>query len=521
MRKLAVLILAATLVLGGCTGAKQGSGNQTAFSGYPIQTEEVLTFWVANPSTLVTNYGETPFAKELAKRTGVNVEYLHPPAGVQNQNQALSLLIASDDLPDMVQYTWLTFQGGPEKMIEEEVILDLTELIDAHAPNLKKYLNEHPEIDRAVRTDIGKKYYVFPLIREDKILTVSTGPVYRKDWLDELGLDVPETFDEVENALRLFRDKKGATAPLSTNTASYLTMYTGGIETFYVDNGVVKFGPLEPEYKESLERLRKWYEEGLLDRNFVSTDASSGVDANLLNGRTGLTQGSGGANMGSWLANATSEGFDLVAGGWPVKNKGDAGNQAVIPSTAQYNGAGSVAISASCKNPVLAVQYLDWNYSEEGHMFNCFGIEGESYTMIDGYPTYTDLIMKNSDGNMVSQMLAMYVRSSTGGPFVTDKRYLEQYYQLPQQKDALNTWFTQLEGAKIEKMPHVTIPVAKSSDDASTLLSIIDYVSEMRSKFILGTEPLENYDKFIERLKALKIDTLLETRQQAYENYNK
>lgn len=41
------------------------------------------------------------------------------------------------------------------------------------------------------------------------------GPIVRKDWLDELGLDVPETIDDWEIMLKAFRDKKGASVGLA------------------------------------------------------------------------------------------------------------------------------------------------------------------------------------------------------------------------------------------------------------------------------------------------------------------
>ncbi len=66
-----------------------------------------------------------------------------------------------------------------------------------------------------------------------------------------------------------------------------------------------------------------------------------------------------------------------------------------------------------------------------------FGIEGESYEMIDGYPTYTDYIMNNPDGKNVGEMLMAYTHSAYFGPMVQDVRYMEQYAQYQEQKDAI------------------------------------------------------------------------------------
>ena len=117
----------------------------------------------------------------------------------------------------MIEYNFLSdFPGGPEKAIGDGYILKLNDLIDQHAPNLKKFLQENPDIDKMVKTDNGS-YYAFPFIRGDEYLRVFQGPIIRKDWLDELGLPVPETIDDWTAMLRAFKEKKGAAAPFSVN----------------------------------------------------------------------------------------------------------------------------------------------------------------------------------------------------------------------------------------------------------------------------------------------------------------
>lgn len=123
-------------------------------------------------------------------------------------------MLASGELPDIIEYNWYSFPGGPEKAIQDGYILELGEVFEKYAANLTRYLKENPEIDKQVKTDEGH-YYVFPFIRGDEILLVSSGPIIRKDWLDDLGLDIPETMEEWYIALKRFKEEKGATAPLT------------------------------------------------------------------------------------------------------------------------------------------------------------------------------------------------------------------------------------------------------------------------------------------------------------------
>ena len=124
--------MAATM-LAGC-GSKTADTQTTAqetlpqsasgeFS-YPISSDEVLTYWCAlnqNVSANYSNLGETPFARELMKETGVTIDFQHPPAN-QGKEQ-FSLLLADGSLPDLMEYAWMNYPGGPEKAIQDGNIM--------------------------------------------------------------------------------------------------------------------------------------------------------------------------------------------------------------------------------------------------------------------------------------------------------------------------------------------------------------------------------------------------------------
>ena len=155
-RIIAAAVAAATaLTFAGC-GKKQANGVTEIKEGaisYPIKTDETVTYWVRLPAALgtsVTNFGETEFAKEFIKRTGIKIEYKHPAAGEEAQN--LDLLIASGELPDIIETDWLS--KNPASMIKKKVIVRLNDYIN-HMPNLQKFLKEHPEIDKQIKTDDG------------------------------------------------------------------------------------------------------------------------------------------------------------------------------------------------------------------------------------------------------------------------------------------------------------------------------------------------------------------------------
>lgn len=105
--------------------------------------------------------------------------------------------------------------------------------------------------------------------------------------------------------------------------------------------------------------------------------------------------------------------------------------QLAKPVSAPFPGCGA-AITSSSRNIEFAVKYLDFFYGEQGHLLSNFGVEGESYTTVDGKSIYTEAITKNENGLSMSQAMAMYQRAYSSGPFIQDVGYIEQYYALPQ-----------------------------------------------------------------------------------------
>lgn len=519
MKKVLALVLACTLLisLGACGNNKTTTtGGDFKFTSYPMETDETLTYWVAlspNAVSVVTDMGDSPFGEQLMRETGVKIDFIHPAAG--QGEQSFGLMIASNELTDIIEYGWLTVAGGPSKAISDETIIPLNDYID-EAPNLMNFLNSNPDYERSARTDDGE-YYMFPFVRDDYSLLISAGPIIRKDWLDDLGLKVPKTIDDWTKMLTAFKEQKGATAPLSFNTNVAMNFF-GALSGFYQDNGVVKYGPAEPEYKVAIEGYNDWFKKGLLDPNYMSNDAKA-LDSNILSGKSGAAYGSGGSGLGKWLSAADpNSSYDLIGAQYPEVTPGKP-NRAV--GTATPFQASGAAISTSCKNIPLAMRLLDYGYSEAGHMLYNFGEEGVSYELVDGEPVYTDVIQKNPDGLAVSQAMAKYFKAAGSGPFAQDRRYIEQYYSTPQQKDALAQWMVNLDLSQARALGAI-IPTTDETSESATLLTEIEkYVQEMTVRFITGIEPLSNYDAYLKRLDDLKIDRAIELKQNAYDRFIK
>ncbi|MDR2096644.1 MAG: extracellular solute-binding protein [Treponema sp.] len=505
----------------GCKGSEKSDGASAAPTGkidYPVKTDATLRYWGEMSNSVAanfTNLGETSYGKAWQEKTGIKVEFLHPPAG--GANEQFNLLVASNEMPDIMDRDWLnTYPGGPQKAIEDGVIIRLNDIIDKYAPNLKAALAVHPEWDRMVKTDKGD-YYAFPFLRGDEILCIYRGPMIRKDWLDDLNLSVPETYDEWYTALKAFKTQKGAAAPLSMISITAINidfMFGYGIDrNFYVgDDGKAHYGSAEEAFRDYLAMMNQWYKEGLLDPDFATVTIQQ-VTAKMTSGVTGASCGGLGGQMGTWTntARASDPGFELTAAPYPVRNKGDKPTMIFVDNA--YSGPFSAAITSSCKNPELAARLLDWNYGPEGTLFNNFGVEGVSYTMIDGKPIYTDLIMKNPNGWSLAQSIGAYARAAYGGPFIQNLGYFEQYMALPEQKNGPRIW--KIDDPYKHKMPPITPTSEESSELGRIMSEVTTYADEMLVKFVLGTEPLSNWDNYVTTIKKMGINRAVEIQNAA------
>ncbi len=517
--RILAFLLGLSLLLTACGGPKNNvsTGNTADLSSYPIQTDETLTYWRALPvniSTSVDNFGATEIAQEFERRTGVKITYQHPAAG--QETEALNLMISSNELPDIVLNTWNLYAGGPQKAVDEEVILPLDDYKE-YAPGYFSFLEKNPNYDKACKTDAGN-YYAFLNIQDGNELLTVSGPVVRADWLRDLGLEAPKSVDDWTKMLTAFKEEKGAEAPFSFNYGNicyFFNMFDARFDT-YVEDGVVKYPAMQPEFKKALITIREWFDNGLLDKNLVSVDKKL-IDSQILTGKTGATITSGGGGIGQYMRSAVANdpNFDLLAVPYPTYS-GEPTK--CVPMMQHITGTGA-AITTQAKNPALAAKVLDYFYTEEGHMLANFGIEGVGHNIVDGEPVYSDLIMNNPDGLTVSQALGLHMLAGNGGAFVLDKRYIHQYYSLPQQKTALENWTVGFDESFKYSLPVLTPTTEENAEYARIMTEVDKYKDQMIVKFINGIEPIENFDKFVDTLKQLGVERAMEVQTAALKRY--
>lgn len=535
--KRALSLVAASTMLAGCLA---GCGTEktpvnTSESQSAVTTESTatetqvaeepvkLTYWAelnSSASVSISNLAEIEYLQKMAEDANVEVEYFHPAAGTTTEQ--FNLKVAGNNWEDIVEYNWRAYPGGATQAIADGIIVDLAPYIDEYAPNFAAYLEANPHVKKQLVSEDGQ-IYGFPAIGSGAA-SVTAGYIVRKDWLDQLKLDVPTTIADWEEMLTAFKEDLGVDRPLSTDKAgliggnAYLAGAWGVYPGWYVDNGEVKYGYMEEGFKEYLTTMHNWAEKGLLDVDSFGNDNKT-IQSNLLNDKSGATYGFVGSMIGTVMNSAaeTNPDMNLVGVQYPVLKDGDEPD--ILRYTWEVRAENACAITTACEDIEAAMRFLDQYYSEEGIIAKNFGVEGLSYEMVNGEPAYTDLIMNNPDGLSIAEALGRYTRASYTCVGIIDARYYQQYYTMPQQSEAFSLWNTYSSNAVDVTYP----PVSHTADESEELTVITTaagtYVIEECTKFIMGTRSLDEFDAFVEELKNMQIEKAIEIKQAAYDRF--
>jgi putative aldouronate transport system substrate-binding protein len=512
-------------------GAPEAASARPSFR--PAAASATLTYWTplsSNVAATLKSYNDMTCYKELEKITDVHIDFQHVTDNPQAQ-EAFNLLVASGKYPDIIEYNWLNqYAGGPARAVKDGLVLRLNEFIDGgKLPAFAKVLADHPEWKRMIQTDEGD-IYAFPFLRGDPGLQTFFGPYVRKDYLDKLGIqNTPKTMDDWAALFKAMKGKdlngngKADEYPFTSwmgqgqNGFSYSGAFVGAFGTtlgFYNDGGKVKFGPVEPAFRDFIALMADWWKQGFFHPDTFTMD-SKAFDAQMTNGNISsgvLFVGSGIGRL-TTLSRGANPKFKLQGVQYPSLKPG--GRSAFGQLENAYPGGSSAAITSACTNVDAALKVLDYPYSQPGHMLFNFGKEGEQYDMVKGFPKWRDAIVKPPKLPL-AQSIAQHARSNFAGPFVQDIRYLQQYFAFPEQKAAYETWSKE-DHSRI--MPPVTPTQAESRRFGKIMTEVNARVQEVFAKVVTNAVPLETWDAFVGELKALGIDEAIGIQQAALGRY--
>ncbi|NOU96628.1 extracellular solute-binding protein [Paenibacillus sp. LMG 31456] len=516
MKKTVCLLVATTLTgtMVGCSSspkeaapsAAKTQNNQNPYlaSGKPLK----LTVHMGTKDSGVFK-NDWPIFVKAAEMTNVSLEGTLPNT-VSDFSETFSIVMASGKLPDIMQALSRDFlQFG-----QEGAFLSLNDLIDKNAPNLKKFLADNPDVRSAASDDKGRIWFI-PFIADGE---AEKGWFIRKDWLDKLGLKEPKTVDDLHNVLTAFvnkdpngNNKKDEVGFFHRNTTigieGLMALWNGYPSYRAFDNKVV-FGPLEKEYGVAMENMAKWYKEGLIDKE-IFTRGSKARDVLLANNVGGLTHdffastGNYNEQLGSKIPGF---GFD------PMLPPADVNGKVKEPSKRDRAKNYGWGISHSNPDPVATIKYFDFWFSEEGRRMANFGIEGDTFTKVNGKPIFTDKVLK-SDKAPIDVIRKTGAQSNFG--FQQDYSFEEQWTP-PLAKDGIDMY--KEKKVYMDRYPILKFTMEEQKKIEKIFPKVDTYIAETRQQWILGAKPVD-HAAFVKELEKLDVRRLVEINQAAYDRY--
>ncbi|PYI55712.1 hypothetical protein [Paenibacillus flagellatus] len=482
---LPVVTVVSLAALTGCGDAKEGDGASGSNNVQPAEKPVTynMLFNLGIPE-YPENGGEAKAKVQGAlEKAGIKgVDYKVSLLAGTEYTTKLNLLASSGELPDYFSVDSTTLA----QFVSQGLVKPVDDLL-AKAPNLMKMIPK--ERWEGVTFD-GKKYAIPYGVMEGSLNSPNTGGLLvRQDWLDNLGLKMPTTLDELHATLKAFTnndpDKNGQkdTYGLGGYKDSKFNVVFGafGISpTYWVEKeGKIVKGFTTPEAKQALAVLAQWYKEGLIDPEFPVMELKQ-HESKQINSKIGIFEGDGfnvnpkGSGVPEALLKATPT-AKLVLAAPPKGPNGKLGYPEVNP----YAGGGLRAISAKAKDPEKLIRVLDWSVSEEGGInLVTYGEENVDYTydkaknFIAMKSTYTELYKKGYSNPI------RFVQ-------VTDRRWTEEVVRA-----ALDTASKNL----IKNALWKTVPAELDYPDLEKKLWLEYFV-----KIVTGTWPVDKFDEFVQK----------------------
>lgn len=505
------------------------------------------------------------FYKFVEEEMNINLEVVRFTAS--NANEFISMIMADGDLPDIIIGASLG-SGSLVGYGAEGLIADLAPYITPElAPNLYKLYNEQPEYKSYVADKEGH-IWSLGFVSDPYDRGAIPRAFINYDWLEEAGLETPDTLDEFVDMLRAFKKRGDDVIPMGGSYASnnpgliilnslgYITEDANGM-SIALRNGKPVLPAADREaYGEYLKVMNTLYTEKLIHQDFYTMDASA-TSAIFAANRVGYMTVAPfvvTANFGSWWgATALTSDFNDTQL-WP------AGTSHLAP--------GNCVISAKSKNIELAVAFMDWLYEETAMNYN-LSTNGPAATQteyiyddkVTGFtineenflPAWPDFENNKSSYSSKNDFIGKevylwgYTIVGRGNSTLGTNKDALQYGYTPDEivnpypdvsaegiqgelraqttNDGEMNFRAALEDTMVpyvtHEMPVIIYYDEDTAERVNYLMTLVrEYATQETAKFVTGRRPLSEIDQYFDELDRLGAKEIVEITSEYYDSLN-
>jgi len=549
MKKFLSFLLAAAMLLALLT-ACGGGNNAPASSGEPnMDTTQTEFDVLSGISALSGGYDNNPVLNQMQESAGVKINWETMSDSLGEQ---VGIRITGGDLPDALQAVGFSNydlgrygRGG--------TFIDLTPYVTDPEimPNLSAILEKYPKIKAAITQDDGK---IYGLPAAEMMGTGATGAeedysihsiqqfsMINKAWLDDLGLDVPETVEELKAALQAFKDNDMAHKMYGADSGSTIPMSFGfdewcwGQNIFYAPFGLtnwsdvcmdlrltkdkeVVFDCVSDEYRDAITYYHDWYADGLIDVEVFSQEANQ----YLAKGAQGYL------GVATWWEINEMMGEHAADYVYLPPLKGPDGKCTVyIKSAGSAVNSGQLSITRDCKSPANLLKFYDQWYTGENVIQLQYGPIGVYFNEEKDdqglYVSITDEEARAKYNKSAGELKSTY---EVAGPKLILSEYYTNVFHMEDRamqrlEDLQNFWFKY-----VDDFTYYPVDCVFTKEELDDLdLYRPDFESHVREQEALWLRDGGPTDAEWEAYKQDLVDTygmnqLLEVYQNAYARYS-
>jgi len=513
-RKIRILAAMSVLAIVLCAcGPKQLSGTQEQGTS----SGDTLFAPGTQLSIAISSHASWPYNENwkiwqyVKEATGATFEVQAIPSG--DLYTKLPLMMAnSAELPDMI-HTWAKEQVDP--YATSGAFISYTDNMDK-MPNMAAFLDSMGEEAKAElmaqRTSGDGKMYSAPSYGTQRVTNIRTW-LYRKDIFEKHGLEAPKTYDDLYAVAKKLKELYPDSYPvcfreglfkfedLSTawqNNLTYLHYYDYEAKEW-------KFGAQQLVMKEIIEFFLKMADEGLVPPNFITIETKSWEE--LMSTDRGFITFDYLSRIDNFNVPNRSENpeYTLALMAPPVPDVAG-GNASIAKTNLDFSG-WTICNTEKEEQIANAFKFVDWMYTPETIELLSWGKEGETYT-VDAEGKRAFIL---EDGEQANNK---YGVGTYGLYQVIDQVAYESTYTKENIDAAIEVQ------QYIEKNSNPTKWLALSEEEENRAAAIVDdlktYCEEQLSKFLLGQQPMSEWDNFQKGLIEMGVEELLEIYTEAY-----
>lgn len=496
-------------------GRIAGASLPSAIS-FPLAEQKTYTIFASNYTTTTFNYidsiAENLFYQEMAERTNITFEFDSPVGAASEQ---FSLMMASEDYPNVIRTFQMHYNMGIDHAIEEGIIWALEDYADYY-PNYQAIRDAREDIRMDTISDEGHVWGFSTIMTEEQ--GAWWGPMIRSDLLEKYNLDTPVTFADWEEVFEAFKQEPGMENGVFLMPSSFFSFWNswtgafdcGSLYSFNNQEGTVAFSALTDGYKEAVTLMHDWWEKGYIYKDFLNANTLDLVGS----GNVGIWEFAYDLSPFQAIFDPTS-GWDVMPIASPLKEVGQETHFRQCQPMASTANSDVITTVTSEEDMKILCAFTDQFYTREVGQLANWGVEGLTFNYDEnGEPVYTDLITNNPEGMTFLGANEVYLGGrNMSGLYEWTREITSEGTQM-----CLDAWSSA--GCDWVFPSAATMNAEENYEFAAIMSDIQTFIEENVAAFVFGDKDIDTeWNAFIETIYSMDIETAIELKQNQLDRY--